>query len=88
MIAANLKVGDNLIAIDECMMDCGIQALIIGKKYEIKHVNFNDGYNFIAIESEYNLYMKSMGKHSVNHGFRIKDLSNYFKIDSQAKNLN
>ena len=46
----NLKVGDVLIAKDECLMDNGEKALTIGKEYTIRMI----GQNYISLIDDEN----------------------------------
>jgi hypothetical protein len=70
-----LKVGDILIAIDECIMnDTEFQALIIGKEYEIQRIDTD--LKLIEIISEYSKIKKS----HTYHGFRFRDINKFFKL--------
>lgn len=69
----NLKVGDLLTAKDECIMDktsfnnAGKPALIVGKKYPIKHIIPNS--KTIVISSEVDK----------NHLFPTEIINQFFK---------
>lgn len=79
----DLKVGDILIAKDECIMTTsGTPALIVGKGYSIESIDNRYGYSYITIESEYNVFERSKGNHSISHGFRFNELHKYFTTGS------
>lgn len=68
----NLKVGDVLIAIDECRMDSdGRKTLTIGKEYVIKEV-CNKSFEIIDDEDDY-------------HVFRYSHIGNFFKIKQYSE---
>ena len=67
----NLKVGDIIIAKDECVMiDDKKKALVIGKEYEISQIKDD----YLIIEGE-------LGKHF----FEIKEFDDFFYLKKQAK---
>jgi len=67
---APIKVGDKLIAIDPCrMLHSGEEALIVGKAYPVKAVN----YSSIRIASELDS----------DHIFRHTDIDGFFKRAEQ-----
>lgn len=68
----NLKVGDILIAKDECLMEeTNEKALIIGKKYKIK-----------GIEADYFYITSELGS---NHCFYLADIDEFFDIKNERK---
>ena len=84
----NFKVGDILIAIDECIM-MGLPALIVGKEYPIIDV-YHNSYDVIdpdelvfkesvAIENRY-VKIIILSEFKAHHGFRLEEINNYFKI--------
>ena len=67
----NLKVGDIIIAKDECIMDdTKLPALIIGKEYEISQIKDD----YLIIDGE-------LGEHF----FEFKEFDDFFYLKKQAK---
>jgi hypothetical protein len=89
MISKNeLKAGDKLIAINPCtMINSGINALTVGKEYEIIAIERDEDKDYISkildeyeeYEAEYSILI--INDHGDEHLYPINELEDWFDID-------
>jgi hypothetical protein len=89
MISKNeLKAGDKLIAINPCTMrNSGINALTVGKEYEILAIERDEDKDYISkildeyeeYEAEYSILI--LNDQEEEHLYPINELENWFDID-------
>jgi hypothetical protein len=89
MISKNeLKAGDKLIAINPCTMrNSGINALTVGKEYEILAIERDEDKDYISkildeyeeYEAEYSILI--LNDQEEEHLYPINELKDWFDID-------
>jgi hypothetical protein len=89
MISKNeLKAGDKLIAINPCtMINSGINALTVGKEYEILAIERDEDKDYISkildeyeeYEAEYSILI--LNDQEEEHLYPINELKDWFDID-------